>query len=350
MEQVMTNGKGRPDHEKRGLERIDPWWEGLGLVDGLETGDPRQFKSFEEVREAFQKQLAWARGNSQAFGNKMEQDVIDFVPTVCESALIDDCVEKGICREEGGARYNFNTGSNGCGSTDVADSLTAIKKLVFDDRRITMAELCDALDNNFEGRDDIRKMCLEAPKFGNDDDYADEQAAWVLHQWVSECTKLKNLRGGYGCAGGSPMSAYVPRGREVGALPSGRLAAEPLCDGHSPGRGQDLNGPTAVLRSMGKVDNAEIAAGIILNMRLDPAVVQHEDGVRRLADMMRAFVDEKIFHVQFNMVSSDTLRDAQKEPEKHRDLVVRVAGYNAFFTRLQRELQDTIIARTVHGL
>jgi formate C-acetyltransferase len=146
------------------------------------------------------------------------------------------------------------------------------------------------------------------------------------------------------------MSAYVPRGREVGALPSGRLAAEPLCDGHSPGRGQDLNGPTAVLRSMGKVDNAEIAAGIILNMRLDPAVVQHEDGVRRLADMMRAFVDEKIFHVQFNMVSSDTLRDAQKEPEKHRDLVVRVAGYNAFFTRLQRELQDTIIARTVHGL
>ena len=146
------------------------------------------------------------------------------------------------------------------------------------------------------------------------------------------------------------MGSYVPLGKLVGALPSGRLGGEPLCDGHSPGRGHDLNGPTAVLRSMGKVDSIEIAGGIILNMRLDPAIAYDKDGVKRMADVMRAFIDEKIFHVQFNLVSSDTLRDAQKAPEKHRDLVVRVAGYNAFFTRLPRALQDTIITRTVHGL
>jgi pyruvate-formate lyase len=280
----------------------------------------------------------------------LEQDLMDLVPTLCESALIEGCIEKGMCREEGGAHYNFNTGSNGVGSTDVADSLTAIRKLVFDDGKLTMAELCDALDANFEGHEDIRRMCLEAPKFGNDDDYADEQVNWVLHEWVSEFGEIRNLRGGSGCVGGSPMGSYVPLGKLVGALPSGRPAGEPLCDGHSPGRGRDLNGPTAVLKSMGKVDSAEIAGGIILNMRLDPAVADGDGGVARLAGMMRAFIDEKIFHVQFNMVSSETLRAAQGAPEEHRDLVVRVAGYNAFFTRLTRELQDTIIERTVHGV
>jgi formate C-acetyltransferase len=334
MELAMTNGVRRLDQKKIGLE----------------TGDPRQFKSFEEVREAYSKQLAWMRRNKQIFGNKMEQRIIELLPTVYESALIDNCIEKGLCREEGGAHYNFNTGSVPIGPTDPGDSLTAIKKLVFDDKKITMAELCEALDHNFKGYKEIRMMCLEAPKFGNDDDYADEQVAWVLHQWVSEFTKLKNLRGGYGCPGASVTLQYVPAGKYIGALPSGRLAGEPLADAASPSPGKDLNGPTAVLKSLSKIDHIEILGGIVLNMRIDTAAFRDEDGVRRLADMIRSAFDQKIFHVQINVVSSDILRAAQKEPEKYRDLVVKVAGYSAFFTRLSKELQDSIIARTEHKL
>lgn len=267
-----------------------------------------------------------------------------------ESALIEDCIEKGICREEGGAHYNFNIGAVDVGSSDASDSLAAIKKLVFDDKKITMAELCDALDHNFEGCDDIRKMCLEVPKFGSDDDYADEQKAWVLHQWVSEFTKLKNLRGGYGSPGGSSLAVYIPFGKVVGALPSGRLAGEPLAPGISPSPGKDLEGPTALFKSVGKIDHVEIPGGDTLTTRIDPAIFKNEDGVKILADLMRTFVDQKIYHIQINVVSADTLRAAQNEPEKYRDLIVKVAGYSALFTELSKPLQDSIIDRTVHGL
>ena len=334
LELVMTNGVRRADNGKIGVE----------------TGDPRQFESFSDVREAYRQQVAWMIRNIQIAGSLREQNIVDLNPTVYESALIEDCIEKGMCRELGGAHYNFNIGGVELGSSDAGDSLAAIKKLVFADKKITMGQLCDALDSNFEGHDDIRKMCLEAPRFGNDDDYVDEQVAWVLHQWASEFKKMKNLRGGYGCPGGSPMAGYIPAGKVVGALPSGRLAGEPLADAASPSAGKDLNGPTAVLKSMGKIDNVEILGGVVLNMRIDPAVFENGDGVRRLADMIRTFVDQKIYHVQINVVSSDTLRAAQKEPEKHADLMVKVAGYNAFFTQLSKPLQESIIARTEHGL
>ena len=167
---------------------------------------------------------------------------------------------------------------------------------MFDDKKITMAELCDALEHNFEGYDDIRQMLLNAPKFGNDDDYADEQVAWVLHEWMSEFNKVTNLRGGHGCPGGSVMGAYVPEGNVTGALPSGRLAWEPLCDASSPSRGMDVNGPTAVMKSMGKIDNIEILGGITFNLRIDPAVFKDGD-VERMAALVRTFVDQKIFHM-----------------------------------------------------
>ena len=236
------------------------------------------------------------------------------------------------------------------GSSDAGDSLAAIKKLVFDDKKITMAELCDALDHNFEGHEDIRKRCLDAPKFGNDDDDVDAHKAWVLHQWIAEFTKMKNLRGGYASPGGSVMWGYVGAGVHVGALPSGRLSGEPLADASSPSPGKDRKGPTAVLKSMGKIDNVEILGGIILNMRIDPAVFKNKNGVKRLADLVRTFVDQKIYHVQINVVSSDTLKAAQEAPEEYRDLMVKVAGYNAFFTLLSKPLQDSVIARTEHGL
>jgi len=334
LELVLTNGVRRSDGRKIGVE----------------TGDPKRFKSFEEVQEAYRQQVAWMRRNTQMSGNAFERQIIDLYPMVYESALIEDCIEKGLCREEGGAHYNFNTGGTEVGSSDAGDSLAAIKKLVFDDKKITMDQLCDALDANFEGYEDIRKMCLQVPKFGNDDDYVDEQKAWVLHQWATEFTKLKNLRGGYGCPGGSSMAAYVPEGKVVGALPSGRLAGEPLAPAASPSTGKDVNGVTAVLKSMGKVDGVEVLAGLSLTSRIDPAVFKSKDGVKRLADLIRTFVDQKIFHLQLNVVSSDTLRVAQKEPEKYQDLMVKVAGYNAYFTQLYKELQDSIIARTEHGL
>jgi formate C-acetyltransferase len=333
MELVMNNGVRRLGNKKIGVK----------------TGDPRKFANFEEVQAAFRKQVDWMRRNSQIVGSVNERNLIDLFPTVYESALIEDCIEMGICREEGGAHYNFNTGSVKHGSTDAGDSLTAIKKLVFDEKKITMAQLCDALDNNFEGYEDLRSMLESAPKYGNDNDEADEQVAWVLHQWADEFSKMKNLRGGYCSPGGSPMWSYIPQGKKVGALPSGRRAGEPLCDGASPSTGKDLNGPTAVLKSMGKIDNVEITGGLILNMRLDPSTFKDGD-VGRLTDLIRTFVDQKIYHIQINVISTDTLKAAQNEPEKYGDLMVKVAGYNAFFTKLSKPLQDSIIARTQHGL
>jgi pyruvate formate-lyase/glycerol dehydratase family glycyl radical enzyme len=333
LEFVMTNGLSRHHHQKFGLE----------------TGDPRQFKTFEEVREAYRKQIVWMSERRTLRANIMEQNLIELSPTLYASALINDCIEKGISREEGGARYN-TTMITAVGPTDAGDSLTAIKKLVFDDKKITMDQLCLALDDNFIGHEEIRRMLLKAPKFGNDDDYADEQTAFVYHILASESAKQNNLGGGKALVDVAPMFGHVIHGQVVGALPSGRLAGTPLNDAMSPSPGNDVNGPTAVLKSVSKVDNAELLGAGILNLKLDPAILDSEDGEQRLVDLIRTFVDQKIYHIQINIVSSDTLRAAQKEPQNYRDLVVKVAGYSAFFTKLNKELQDHLIARTEHRI
>ena len=331
LESVLTNGVRKSDRKKIGLE----------------TGDPRQFKSFEEVKEAYSRQLARLVRDNSIAANIGE--VATLGPTVFGSALVEDCIEKGIAKELGGARYNIGAVSI-IGTVDVGNSLAAIKKLVFDEEKVTMEQLCNALDNNFEGFEDIRNMCFEAPKFGNDDDYVDEEVAWVTHRVTEEAKKCKTPYGGRKFPVLVPMSSYVPAGLGVRALPSGRLAGEPLSDGVSPTRGSDVKGPTAILKSVGKINNAEVSLGQTLNMRLDPAVFEKEDGFKRLADLIRVFVDQKVDHVQINVVSSDTLRAAQQEPDKYKDLVVKVAGYNARFADLHKALQDSIIARTEHGL
>ena len=336
MEYVMTNGTRRSDGRKLGAE----------------TGDPRQFASFEEVKEAYRKQVAWELRNGKVAVDVNERLFAEMAPTVFESALIDDCIEKGLCRELGGAHHNSSNQILPIGSSDAADSLTAIRKLVFEEKRITMSQLCDALDAGFQGHEDIRQMLLKTPKYGNDDDYADEQAWLVSHIVAAEGAKIgKNIRGGNGgIIGGSAWWLFATIGAILGALPSGRLAGEPLNDAHSPCSGADVKGPTAVLKSMGKIDNVELMGGVVLNMRLDPTIFRKEDGVKRLADLLRAFIDQKIFHVQFNVVSSDTLKAAQEEPEKYRDLLVKVAGYGAFFVQLTEPNQDAIIARTEHRM
>ena len=328
---VLTNGVRRVDGEKTGLE----------------TGDPRDFGSYDAFREAYRKQLARLVRAERIAATIGEAAALQ--PTVFTSALVEDCIEKGIAREEGGARYN--TGQVGIiGTVDIGDSLAAIKKLVFDEGKITMAELCEALEANFEGYEDIRKMCLEVPKFGNDDDATDEQVAWVTHVIAEEITKYKTAYGGRHLPGLTPMYNYVPAGLPVGALPSGRLSGEPLSDALSPTVGSDVRGPTAVLKSVGKVNNAEVSQGQTLNIKIDPTVFEHEDGFKKLADLIRVFVDQKVDHVQINVVAADTLRAAQEAPEKHKDVVVKVAGYNARFIDLYRELQNNIIARTEHSL
>jgi len=302
------------------------------------------------VCDAYRKQFRRTVRQAAVSSNIRELSVAEMHPTVFVSALIEDCIEKGMSREQGGARYNAGPGLYAIGLPDNADSLAAIKKLVFEDKRITMAELCDALDSNFEGHEEIRQMLLKAPKYGNDDDYVDEQMVWLAHEWATECRSQKNTRGGHGVPGMQAFVAHVPYGKVVGARPSGKLAGEALSDGASPCAGSDVNGPTAVLKSLSKVNNFEQSMTDILNMTLDPAVFRDGDGFKRLADLIRTLVDEKIQEVQFNVVSPDTLRAAQKEPDKYQGLVVKVAGYSAFFVKLLEGLQNAIIARTEHGL
>lgn len=316
---------------------------------GLETGDPCTFATFEELKDAYHKQLAFMAKNFSDASNIFEKVFADVLPTPFESSVIEGCIEKAKSREEGGALFNFKQ-FVGAGSTDAGDSLTAIRKLVYEDKTVSMKELCEALENNFEGHEKLQKLLLDAPKFGNDDDYADEQAAWVSHVFAEEVGKQPNTRGGFSIPLGAPLQYYMFGGWVVGALPSGRSAWQPLSDAWSPSAGCDTKGPTAVLASMGKIDNAELTGGVTLNLRFDPSFFTLKDGIRRFTHFIRSFVDQGIFHVQFNMVSGETLRAAQKNPAQYQDLVVKVAGYSAYYTRLLKVLQDGIIARTEHKM
>jgi len=328
------------------LTLANGWSRTLDRQMGPETGDPRQFKSFDEVKEAYNKQMAWMLRNGMIASHIAEMAL---QPKAFNSAMVEDCIEKGVAKDLGGARYNVHAVQT-WGRIDAGNSLAAIKKLVFDDGKIAMDQLCQALESNFESHEDIRKMCLEAPKFGNDDDCADEQVAWVTHIVNEGAKTYKSTYGGCTVVAEVPSASYMAVGKMVGALPSGRPAGEPLGEAASPTVGSAVNGPTAILKSLGKVNNAEVNQGQTLNMRLDPAVFEKDDGFKRLADLIRVFVDQKVDHVQINVVYSDTLKAAQQEPEKYKDLTVKVAGYNARFVTLRRDLQDTIIARTEHGL
>jgi pyruvate-formate lyase len=330
MELVLTNGISRNS----------------GRQKGIEAGDPGEFKSFEEVREVFGRQMALQLRNG-IIGSHMSERGLQ--PKAFNSALVEDCIEKGISKEEGGARYNVHAVQT-WGRIDAGNSLAAIKKLVFDTNKISMEQLCEALDHNFKDYEDICKMCLETPKFGNDDSYVDEQVAWVTHVVNEEAKKYKSTYGGCTVVAEVPSASYIGAGKRIGALPSGRLAGEPLCEATTPTVGSAVNGPTAVLKSVGKVNNAEVNQGQTLNLRLDPAVFGRNDGFKRLADLIRVFVDQKVDHLQINVISSDILKAAQRDPANHKDLTVKVAGYNARFVDLHKDLQDSIIARTEHGL
>lgn len=284
----------------------------------------------------------------------LEESVADIL---C-SALTEDCIGRGKPIKEGGAVYDFVSGLQ-VGIANLGDSLAAIKRCVFDDRSVSTHELWEALGNDFAGERgrEIQQLLLAAPKFGNDDDYVDSLLVDAYDVAIDEIMASKNTRFGRGPIGGtyyagtSSISANVPQGASTPATPDGRNAGVPLAEGCSPAHGADLNGPTAVFKSVSKLSTRSITGGVLLNQKVNPQLLAAEEDRRKLVMLLRAFFNRLDgFHVQYNVVSRETLLDAQAHPERHRDLIVRVAGYSAFFNALSRATQDDIIARTEQTL
>jgi len=313
---------------------------------GPQTGDPRTFTSIEDVMEAYKGQVAYFVKHMIISLNAIDLTHKELVQTPYLSLLVSDCMQRGKDITAGGAHYNF-TSPQGVGVADVADSLAAIKKLVFEDKSVTMEGLMLALGNNFEAREYLRQRLINAaPRYGNDDDSVDELARFAGRVYCEEVEKYKNPRGGVFQPGLYPVSAHVPLGRNVAALPSGRKARTPLADGVSPTHDSDKKGPTAVIKSVAKLDHMIASNGTQLNQKFSPRVLEDEKGLRSLAELIRVYFSLGGKHIQFNVIDSKTLREAQKNPDKYANLVIRVAGYSAFFTQLHKDVQDDIIGRT----
>ncbi len=305
--------------------------------------------SFEAFERAYEKQMAHFVELMVKGSCAIQTVHAQVAPTPFLSTVIDDCLEKGRDVSSGGARYNF-CGVQGVQVANVADSLAAIKQLVFEEGALSLSELNHILDVNFEGYEPLRQRMLNrVPKYGNDHPYVDELA----HEWATKyCQMVERYptpRGGIFQPGFYTVSAHLPQGQVVAATPDGRPSQTPLADGGlSPMRGLDQNGPTAVLKSVSQVDQRLASNGCLLNLKFMPSFFQGEGGLKQFAHLLRGLVELKIMHTQFNVISASTLRQAQKHPEQFRNLVVRVAGYSAYFTELNEELQNEIIARTEH--
>ncbi|EHF4996879.1 formate C-acetyltransferase [Enterobacter hormaechei] len=277
----------------------------------------------------------------------------DWAPVPLLSSFISDCLESGKDITDGGARYNFS-GVQGIGIANLSDSLHALKGLVFEQHRLSFDEFLAVLKANFatpEGEKVRARLINRFEKYGNDIDDVDNISAELLRHYCKEVEKYRNPRGGQFTPGSYTVSAHVPLGAVVGATPDGRFAGEQLADGGlSPMLGQDMQGPTAVLKSVSKLDNYLLSNGTLLNVKFTPATLEGDAGLQKLADFLRAFTQLKLQHIQFNVVNAETLREAQQRPQDFAGLVVRVAGYSAFFVELSKEIQDDIIRRTAHQL
>ena len=319
----------------------------MGRRIGLETGDPAQFETFEEVFEAYKKQLNYfvdikVRGN-----NVIERLYANYIPAPFLSLLIDDCIATGKDYHDGGARYN-TTYIQGVGVGTMTDAMTAIKYHVFDEKTLTMEALMATLQDNFEGRERVRQMLLNrTPKYGNDDDYADDVMVAIFEAYFDAVDGRKNTKGGTYHINLLPTTVHVYFGSVVGATPDGRKAEMPLSEGISPVQGADRHGPTAVIKSVAKMDHVR-TGGTLLNQKFAPQLLQDDDGLDKLVHLIRTYFKLDGHHIQFNVVDAATLRAAQKNPEQYRDLIVRVAGYSDYFCDLSEVLQDEIVARTEH--
>lgn len=361
---------------------------------GPKTGEVEDMRTFDEFYTAYKLQMEYFISLLVNSDNAIDQAHAERAPLPFLASMVDDCMKRGKTCEQGGAVYNF-TGPQGFGIANVADALFAVKTLVFEQHKVTMAELKRALMFNYgkeintpvlkqvagrvadtmvrEGAvpnpsevskitesiikealtseeikrfDEILKMINELPKFGNDDDEIDLFAREIAYTYTKPLLKYKNPRGGQFQAGLYPVSANVPLGAQTGATPDGRLSGMPIADGVSPSAGRDTNGPTASANSVSKLDHGIASNGTLFNQKFHPSALSGDEGLHKFVDLIRTYFDKKGMHMQFNVVSRETLLDAQKHPENYRHLVVRVAGYSALFTTLSKSLQDDIIRRT----
>jgi formate C-acetyltransferase len=312
---------------------------------GLETGDPTQFKSFGELFQAYERQLKTFVNIKIRGNNVIERLYARYMPAPFLSLLIDDCITRGKDYHDGGARYDTSY-IQGVGTGTMADALTAIQYCVFDKKTLTMEELLAALKNDFAEQERIRQMLLnKTPKYGNDDDYADQTMVSVFEAYFKAIDGRPNTRGGTYRINLLPTTVHVYFGSVVGATPDGRRAWLPLSEGISPAQGADRHGPTAVIKSAAKMDHVR-TGGTLLNQKFTPQLLKDDEGLDRLVQLIRTYFKLDGHHIQFNVVEAATLRAAQENPEQYRDLIVRVAGYSDYFCDLGRVLQDEIIART----
>lgn len=314
---------------------------------GLETGDPAQFDSFDELFAAYEKQLRHfvdikIRGN-----NVIERLYARYMPAPFLSLLIDDCIARGQDYHDGGARYNTSY-IQGVGVGTLTDAMAAIRHHVFDQRTSSMADLLAALGDDFNGHERLRQLLLnKTPRYGNDDDYADEIMVALFNAYFNAIDGRPNTKGGAYHINLLPTTVHVYFGSVIGATPDGRKAGAPLSEGISPVQGADRHGPTAVIKSVAKMDHVR-TGGTLLNQKLTPHLLQDEEGLSKLVHLIRTYFKLDGHHIQFNVVDAATLRAAQERPQDYRDLIVRVAGYSDYFCDLSRALQDEIIARTEH--
>jgi len=364
----------------------------------IQTGRVEDMNTFEEFYDAYKRQTDYNISLMVNANNAIDMAHAQRCPLPFLSCMVEDCMKRGRTVQEGGAIYNF-TGPQGFGVANMADSLYAIKKLVFEEKKVTLSEYKRALAFNYgKGFDEISaadmtvgivkeleaagknvdeiqvtqivkgimdteisskekekmntllEMIEEIPKFGNDQDEVDAFARDVAYTYTKPLETFKNPRGGMFQAGLYPVSANVPLGAQTGATPDGRLAHTPVADGVSPSAGKDVNGPTAAANSVAKLDHGIASNGTLFNQKFHPSALSGERGLDNFVALIRSYFDQKGSHMQFNVVDRGTLLDAQKNPDKYQHLVVRVAGYSALFTTLSRSLQDDIIKRTEQGL
>ena len=368
-----------------------------GEMVGIPTGDVTKMETFDEFYDAYKKQMEYCISLLVNADNAIDVAHAKRCPLPFLSSMIDDCIKRGKTVQEGGAVYNF-TGPQGFGIANMADSLYAIRQLVYQEKKFTMEELKEALAWNYgKGLDEqsvrdittgilremtesgakvdadtaaavlksvmnaqmspekmaryqeIHDMIAEVPKFGNDIPEVDYFARDVAYTYTRPLQNFKNPRGGQYQAGLYPVSANVPLGGQTGATPDGRYAHTPVADGVSPSAGKDVNGPTAAASSVAKLDHFIVSNGTLFNQKFHPSALSGREGLEKFVALIRSYFDQKGMHMQFNVVSRETLLDAQAHPENYKHLVVRVAGYSALFTTLSKSLQDDIIRRTEQG-
>jgi len=316
---------------------------------GLDTGSPERLENFEQLLEAFEKQLRHFIDIKIAGNQVIEKLYVEQMPAPFLSLIIDDCIDKGKDYNAGGARYNTNY-IQGVGIGTITDSLSALKKHIYDEKNFTWDELLDTLKDNYQGQEQARQFLIhKTPHYGNDNDYADSVMQDVFKRFYRTVDGRRTARGGTYRINMLPTTCHVYFGSVIGATPDGRLAGMPLSEGISPVQGVDLNGPTAVIKSASKMDHL-LTGGTLLNMKFTPRILEGNKGLDSLAQLIRSYFILDGHHIQFNVIDAETLREAQNNPEQYRSLIVRVAGYSDYFNNLSEQLQNEIIARTAHEM